>query len=192
MAIQQLRSVYQINVTLNYVQPPVWRRILVLSTTSLPGFHSAIQFAMGWTDSHLHMFISSTGHYGLPDDEFGDGNTIDENGYKVSDLMVVEGDSIMYEYDFGDGWLHQVVLEKVLPFEAGFELPQCIDGARNCPPEDVGGPPGYENFLEAVQDKNHDEHEDFIDWIGGGFDPEEFDVVVTNQVLYDHTGNGHS
>jgi len=159
---------------------------------SLPGFHLAIQLAMGWTDSHLHMFISSTGHFGLSDDEFGDGNTIDENDYKVSDLMAVEGDSIMYEYDFGDGWLHQLVLEKVLSFEAGFELPQCIDGARNCPPEDVGGPPGYENFLEAVQDKNHDEHEGFIDWIGGSFDPEEFDVVVTNQVLYDHTGNGHS
>jgi len=189
MAVQQLRSVYQIKVTLNYVEPPVWRRILVLNTMRLPEFHSAVQIAMGWTDSHLHMFMTSKGHYGLPDDEFGDGDTIDESGFKVSDLMAVEGDSIMYEYDFGDGWLHKVVLEKLLPYQAGTELPQCIHGARNCPPEDVGGPPGYANFLEAVKDKNHDEHEDFIEWMGGSFDPEEFDVVATNQVLYDHTGN---
>ena len=114
MAVQQLRSVYQIKVTLNYVEPPVWRRILVLNTMSLPKFHSAIQIAMGWTDCHLHIFMTSKGHYGLPDDEFGDGNTIDESGFKVSDLMAVEGDSIMYEYDFGDGWLHKVVLEKLL------------------------------------------------------------------------------
>ncbi len=170
MAIRQLRSVYQIKVTLNYIEPPVWRRMLVLNTMSLPEFHSALQFAMGWTDSHLHMFVSSTGHYGVSDDEFGDGNTIDESGFKVSDLLAAEGDSILYEYDFGDGWTHQIVLEKVLPYEQDMELPQCIDGARNCPPEDVGGPPGYENFLEAVNDKSHDEHEDFIEWIGGECD----------------------
>ncbi len=186
MTVKSLRSVYQIKVTLFDVEPPIWRRILVQGSINLPDFHSVLQYSMGWCDCHLHQFSADGKYYGIPDDEFDEGDTIDESQYKLSDLIGAEGDSILYEYDFGDNWMHHVVLEKVLPYEKGMDLPQCVEGERNCPPEDVGGPPGYENFLEAITDRSHEEHEDFMEWIGGDFDPEEFDVVVTNQILYDH------
>jgi len=107
----------------------------------------------------------------------------DENKFRMDRVLKKEKDKLQYMYDFGDGWEHEVVLEKILPFEPGAMLPVCLEGSRACPPEDVGGIPGYEMFLEAVSDPSHPEHEDMLKWVGGEFDPGRFDLAETNHLL---------
>lgn len=184
--VSNLREVYQLKVQLKGVRPPIWRRFLVSNTSTLEEFHHTIQIVMGWTNSHLHQFISGKSRYGMVDPEFGmdwDDDLQDELNFKVKDLLKSEGDSIVYEYDFGDGWEHKITLEKVLPFDKEQFLPLCIKGKRGCPPEDVGGVWGYADFLEKWIDENHPEHEDLKEWAGDYFDPEIFDQIETNEVL---------
>lgn len=125
----------------------------------------------------------------LIDPEFGmdwDDDLLDESNFKVKDLLSEVGDSFSYEYDFGDGWLHQIKLEKVTPFETSLALPQCITGKRSCPPEDVGGVHGYMEFLEKWQNKNAPEHDDVLEWAGDYFlGPEVLDLEETNEFMRD-------
>jgi len=130
------------------------------------------------------MFDKDGIRYGEPFNENPDG-MLDECNYRICNLLKKEKDFFLYDYDFGDGWRHEVILEKILPYDKEAELPHCVDGERQCPPEDVGGPPAYESFLEVMADKNHPDHEDMIDWIGGEFDPEYFNVDTVNGILYD-------
>lgn len=183
----QLRSIYQLKVQLTGLRPPVWRRLLVSSTATLEELHHTLQISMGWTNSHLHQFIVQKRRYGLVDPDLGmdwDNDLLDESDFKVQDVLKAEGDSIAYEYDFGDGWLHKVGLEKVLPFKLGQPLPYCVKGKRACPPEDVGGVPGYMDFVEKWLDPNHPEHADLVEWAGdfyGG--PEYFSLDEANEFL---------
>ncbi len=179
---QNLRTVYQIKVSLNGVRPPIWRRLLISSATDLAELHNIIQIAMGWTDSHLHQFIAGGKRYGEPDPEFDDAR-IDESGVPIGSLLKKEKHSIVYEYDFGDGWEHKVTLEKRLPSHSIEEVPRCIGGRRGCPPEDVGGVYGYMNFLQIYSDEAHPEHEEMVEWAGEYFDPERFDVAEVNDIL---------
>jgi len=184
--VSNLREVYQLKVQLKGIRPPIWRRFLVSNTSTLEDFHHTIQIVMGWTNSHLHQFISGKSRYGMVDPEFGmdwDDELQDELNFKVKDLLKSEGDSIVYEYDFGDGWEHKVTLEKVLPFDKYQFLPCCIKGKRGCPPEDVGGVWGYSDFLEKWIDENHLEHEDLKEWAGDYFFPEIFNQIETNEIL---------
>jgi hypothetical protein len=178
------RQIYQIKVTLNNTHPPVWRRILVPGNTSLLKLHDILQIVMGWEDYHLHMFTITGLIYGDPaDDEFGDLGTLNEANYKLSQEIHSEGQRFSYEYDFGDSWDHTLLVERILPPEEGVRYPVCLKGRRACPPEDVGGVWGYENFLEAIRDPNHDEHEEYLTWVGGEFDPEAFDLEEVNTRL---------
>lgn len=185
MAVKQLRSIYQIKITLQDSKPPIWRRVLVLDSIKLDEFHQLIQIVMGWENYHLHQFRCHDTLYGMPNDDFDDmGIELkDEAKYKLSQLLVAEKNAMTYEYDFGDGWEHKIVLEKILPFDGTVELPQCIKGKRACPPEDCGGIWGYESLLEIINDKKHPEHEDMLNWLGGDFDPEYFDLDEINQQL---------
>ena len=185
MTTKSLRSIYQLKITLNYIQPPVWRRLLIASTANLQDVHMALQITLGWTNSHLHEFIVGRSRYGMHDDEFLT-DTLNEAGYRLDQLLKKENDTLVYLYDFGDSWEHMVVLEKILPFETKAELPRCIEGARACPPDDVGGIPGYEMFLEAVGDPAHPEYEAMLEWVGGGFDAEHFDLAETNDLLREY------
>lgn len=99
------------------------------------------------------------------------------------DQIVSEGDKLIYEYDFGDGWEHKIRIEKILPAEKGKRYPVCLAGKRACPPEDCGGPPGYERLLEVLRDPKHEEYEETLEWLGGPFDPEAFDVNEVNRML---------
>ncbi len=183
MSVKTLRSTYQIKVTLNGVKPPIWRRILIPSDITLGDLHAVLQIVMGWTNSHLHQFISGRTLYGIKDDDFMfDLDIKDENRYRINDLLKKEKDWIKYEYDFGDGWEHKILLEKVLPFKKE-KLPICIKGKRACPPEDCGGIWGYQNLLEILRNPEHEEYEDFIDWLGGKFEPEAFDIEKINHIL---------
>jgi len=128
------------------------------------------------------MFIHNGESYGIPDeyDELGIQN---EKSVKISKLLCSEGDKIRYEYDFGDSWLHEVVLERVQPFDAGIKLPICLDGERSCPPEDCGGVFGYQNLLEVITDPDHPEFDEMNEWLGDEFSAEFFDAARTTDLL---------
>lgn len=171
-------SVFQLHIALQEVEAPVWRRVLVPSDVTLSELHLALNEAMGWTNSHLHQFIFGKRVFGDPDFD-QDGEFEDERPVRLDEL-VSAGDRFTYEYDFGDDWMHEVVVEKKLPFDPRYVYPVCIGGARACPPEDCGGPPGYERLLEALLNDDNDE---LVEWVGGVFDPDGFDVNRTNQAL---------
>lgn len=176
--------IYQIKVTLDHSQPPIWRRILVPSDITLARLHRILQAVMGWEDCHLHQFIVGQTYYGVPDPDYGGWVEMrDEKRVKLNQIVPGEGFKFRYEYDFGDSWMHTLRVEKVLAPEPGQQYPACIKGKRACPPEDVGGIWGYYGFLEAIQDPDHLEHEDYLTWVGGEFDPEAFDLDEVNAVL---------
>ncbi|MFI5092033.1 MAG: plasmid pRiA4b ORF-3 family protein [Candidatus Acidiferrales bacterium] len=176
-------EIYQIKVTLRDSQSPIWRRIQVSSNIALAKFHRILQRAMGWEDAHLHRFSIHGRYYGIPHREKGLRTTKDERDYRLSDVVPRERSQFTYLYDFGDNWEHVLVVEKTLSLREGARYPVCLAGARACPPEDVGGIPGYEDFLEAVKNPDHPEYDEYIEWIGGNFDPEAFDVDEVNQRL---------
>lgn len=183
-------KVYQFKITLKGTKPPIWRRIQVPETYNFWDLHVAIQDAMGWWDYHLHEFKIShpvTGReieIGIPseDDELFDIEIIPERSQKIGDLFSMENKVAEYIYDFGDGWQHKVQLEKILPRDENIKYPVCIAGKRACPPEDCGGVWGYQEFLEAIENPDHEEHEEMLEWVGGEFNPEDFDV---NEVKFD-------
>ena len=178
------KTVYQLKVTLDDSKPPIWRRILTPEDVTLADLHEIIQRAMGWGNYHLHTFNIGGKVYGDPeDDEFGDFGTVNEKRYRLNQLGLREKTKFSYEYDFGDSWEHTILLEKILPAEKGGHYPVCIKGKRACPPEDVGGVWGYDDFLEAIANPNHPERKEMLEWIGGDFDPEEFDLDDVNRSL---------
>ena len=174
--------IYQLKVTLSGVEPQVWRRLLVPSTLSLKRLHQILQIALGCTDTHLHEFAAHGLTYGTPHSEY-ENATRDEADVLLSEVLVKEKESLVYEYDFGDGWEHTVVLEKVLSTTPDMSVPICIAGQRACPPEDCGGPGGYEVLLEAIRDPSHEEHQTMREWIGDDFDPDDFDQAKINDEL---------
>jgi hypothetical protein len=174
--------IFQLKIQLREVRPPVWRRVLVPGEMNLAELHDVVQIAMGWTDSHLHEFDIDGARYGVPDPDWGMDAVADESRVKFF-RVAREGSRLRYAYDFGDGWEHDVVVEKVLSPQPGTRYPCCTGGRGACPPEDVGGPWGYQDFLAAVADAGHDEHERWIEWAGGGFDPGAFDVASVDKAL---------
>ena len=176
------KEIYQIQIALKGFSPKIWRRVQMYSDTLLPDVHKIIQTTMGWSNCHLHQFIKNGRFYSRPspDDEL---ETIDYRKIKVSDMLKREKDKIIYEYDFGDGWEHELILEKILPIDSKIKYPICLAGKMNCPPEDCGGVWGYADMLKILEDKKHEEYESYIDWLGGGFDPKEFDLEIINEGL---------
>ena len=173
--------IYRIKVTLRHIAPPVWRRIEIPADIKLGKLHDVLQMAMGWTDSHLHGFRAGRDSYGVPDPNFpGDFNN--ERNVRLNQIAN-EGDTIIYDYDFGDSWEHDLKIEKTLPPEPGAHYPRCLKGSRACPPEDCGGPWGYQNLLDALKDPKHENHEEMLEWFGDEIDSEAFDLDEVNQVL---------
>lgn len=174
-------NIYRLKVTLRHIHPPVWRRIEVPANIKLDKLHRILQVAMGWTDSHMHAFRLGMEQYGAPSREFPD---MFKNERTIRlDQLVGEGKKLIYEYDFGDGWEHEIKVEKILPAEKGKRYPTCPAGKRACPPDDCGGPWGYEHLLEVLRDPKHEEYGEMREWIGGEFDPEDFDLDEIDQIL---------
>jgi hypothetical protein len=178
-------DIYQIKVTLRHSKPPIWRRIQVPADVNLARLHRILQVVMGWDDYHLHQFTVGGVDYGVPDPEYASwGHEMrDEQRVKLGQLVPEEGLKFVYEYDFGDSWEHELLVEKILPAEPGVDYPRCLKGKRACPPEDVGGVWGYDDFLEIIRTPDHPEHDDMLEWIGGEFDPEAFDLDEINAEL---------
>ena len=177
---------YQLKITLKWSQPAIWRRGVVRADMKLDRLHDVIQILMPWTNSHMHQFIVGRTFYGKPDREFasmGMSETLNEKQYTVAELAPAAKKKFIYEYDFGDGWQHDVTVEKILPPDAGFKHPVCLGGANACPPDDCGGIPGYYNLLEALVNPKHPDHEHLKDWIGGEWDATRFDLEDTNKML---------
>lgn len=179
--------IYQFKISLSDIEPLIWRRIQVPATYNFWDLHVAIQDSMGWLDYHLHMFRIRPKHgrkevkIGSPmDDELDPLVTV---GWEVpmTDYFFEPGQYADYEYDFGDCWYHEVLLEGILLKTKGVKYPKCIDGERACPPEDCGGFDGYYRFLEILKNPDDEEHEDIIGWLKGHaknyypYDPDEFD-----------------
>jgi hypothetical protein len=153
----------------------------VRGDTTLAELHRILQCTLGWTDAHLHQFIIQGEQYGTLDQDEGEPRKArDERKYTLSELVAGAGAPFTYTYDFGDNWEHVLEIEKTFPPDKSVRYPVCLAGARACPPEDVGGIPGYENFREAMRDPQHPDHKELSEWIGSSFDPEEFDLDEVN------------
>ena len=175
---------WQLRVELLEVAPLVWRRVLIPRTLRLPIVHRVIQTAFGWTNSHLHEFEIAGRRYSTNDPE-----SIAELKQKNERLVVLEkalgheSRCFDYIYDFGDHWHHVVLVEDPHAILDPIAPVRCVDGANACPPEDVGGPHGYVEFLEGIADPTHEEHENYLRWVGGSFDRARFDRDAVNAAL---------
>lgn len=179
---RSVAAIYTLRVELQHIQPLIWRRVHVPTDIPLLRLHDVLQVVMGWTDSHLHSFRIGARGYTNSEDP-GELNMLAEKGRNLGALL---GDAIRefdYEYDFGDGWEHRIAVEGTGKPVTDWPYPLCVAGERACPPEDVGGPPGYEEFLQAIAAPGHEEHGSTLVWVGGAFDPEGFDINCVNREL---------
>jgi hypothetical protein len=176
-------TIYQLKVTLKDIRPLIWRRVQVPSETKLDKLHLVLQDAFGWNNSHLHQYRVGERLIGIKeDDDVFLEELEDEKRIKLSQIAV-EKSRFVYEYDFGDDWEHDVLVEKVLAAVDGVRYPICTAGKRACPPDDCGGPGGYGRLLAILANPAHKEHDRMLEWIGGPFDPEAFDLERTNVLM---------
>ncbi len=180
-ALDPSLPIFQLKVTLQHIAPPIWRRVLTNDCT-LDELHDIIQVCVGWEGEHMHAFVVEGKQYtaidGVDPYEYHDSRSV-----RISDLVEQGSVHFRYDYDFGDDWKHIVEIEKTLQPEDGIRYPRCVKGERACPPEDCGGPFGYPYLLDKIQDPEHEEHDETLEWVGGEFDPEKFDLEEVNQEL---------
>lgn len=172
---------YQLHAELQWVHPTVWRRLLVPLDIDLPLLHATLLYGMGWQGGHLHEFVIGRERYG-PNDTGDLDDIVNEEGVTLREILGAKK-TFVYVYDFGDDWRHKVKVEKIVTLDEPITGGVCIGGENACPPEDVGGPPGYEEFLAAMADPKHPEHRNLKQWIGGGFDPTAFNVAEVSERL---------
>jgi hypothetical protein len=176
-----MRQIFHLHIRLADVSPPVWRRVLVPGGYTLDRLHRVVQHALGWQNCHLHYFEVDGVQYGVPDPD-GEPDLRDELDTRL-DAVAGKGGVLTYVYDFGDWWQHHVLVEDVVAADADDRLPACVEGRGQCPPEDVGGPQGYAEFLAAIDDPEHPRHLEMRDWVGRDFDPDEFDPVPASVLV---------
>ena len=169
----------RLKITLEGSEPAIWRRVEVNDALTFFQLHRVIQEAMGWEDDHLHEFVVARQRVGTAYDDdvmfMEQEETIPERRTRLSDLLK-DNKKFRYWYDFGDDWWHTVTIEKRLPADPEAPPAQLVAGENACPPEDCGGVWGYADLLGALADPDHEQHENFKDWIGGDFDPRAFDL----------------
>jgi len=186
-------EVYQLRITMRGIEPPIWRRVLVKPRITFHRLHKIIQAAFGWQDYHLYNFDFGDVVACIPDPDYLPGELyrgakeVDARRKRVN-VLLGERRECVYTYDFRDNWEHDVVMERTLAAEEGRRYPVCVDGARHRPPEDVGGISGYGEFLRAIRDPRHPEHDDYLCWAdkdtgGRKFDPDYFNVNEVNRAL---------
>lgn len=175
---------YLLKIKLLDIQPEIWRQFVVPADISLDRLHDVIQIIMGWQDYHLHQFTIGKKRYTEDPECKEDG--LECGKYRLVDLIKRKGQTFSYHYDFGDSWEHKLKVE-----DSNYKIPPhlqeqfvfCMDGERACPPEDVGGFPGYINFSKIINNPSHKEYEEYLQWVGGAFDPEYFNPKEVNYIL---------
>jgi hypothetical protein len=186
-AIRRLRGMaqagdplLQVRITLRDVNdPPVWRRVIIPAAYSLDRVHAVIQAAMGWQDCHLHGFRVGDVSYGPPDPD-GELGYLDERKFRLGGLSA---DQIVYEYDFGDSWEHELAIEERTTAAEGAAYPVCVAGEGACPPEDCGGSPGFAEFKELLGGPPSSEREEMLEWAGGEYDPSRFNLAAATAAV---------
>jgi hypothetical protein len=182
LSVIKTDQVLVLHIEFKWIKPSIWRRVAVPENITLSKLHQVIQAVFGWSDTHLHEFEIDGESYGVPDPDWGP-PVISEQRKKLINVLYGKK-TFRYVYDFGDNWELRIKVEKTLPAIIFPQVPCCIDGANRRPPEDIGGAPGYEEFLAALADPNHPEHEEMSEWYGDdGFDPTAFDCEWVNQWL---------
>ena len=181
--VTRIVNVITLHISLEEIKPDIWRRFAVSDNISLYEFHETIQTVMGWTNSHLYSFI-------IKKTEYTNKETIEETGrgkiaksVSLRSLKLKKGDTFSYIYDFGDDWHHRLKVESVSNPDPEVKYPVCMDGARSCPPEDCGGPPGYEDLLNILFYPDHEEYNNMKEWVGPYFNPDNFALDLTNNLL---------
>lgn len=186
MTAGETRDIVQIRIALQEIEPPIWRRVQVPADLSLRRLHDVIQAVMGWLDYHLYHFEVGAKQYGPPeivgDNDFGPPTYSDRNT-RLAQLIGRGVERFTYTYDFGDDWRHDIVIERTLAGEPSTEYPILVDGKRRGPPEDCGGPFGFPEFLEAISDPEHPDHEDVLDWYGEPFDADDMELDKIEAML---------
>lgn len=172
--------IIQLRITLRDVSPPVWRRVQVPAGVSMRKLHEILNAAMGWDGTHLHSF--EVGPRRLGRSEIDRGQWEDDRRYSLGDVAEVARE-FDYEYDFGDGWSHEVKVEGIFPADPAEQYPVCVAGENACPPEDCGGPPGFEDFKVAMGTPKHPARAELVEWYGGTFDPSAFALAAANKRL---------
>ncbi|UCF90770.1 MAG: plasmid pRiA4b ORF-3 family protein [Desulfobacterales bacterium] len=179
---------YLLKIGLVEIEPEIWRRFVVPADITPDRLHDVIQIVMGWKDYHLHQFTIGRKRYTEDPESKEDG--LECGRYRLGDLIKQKGRTFSYLYDFGDGWEHEAILADSRYFNP--ELRSAIerlDGARACPPEDVGGVSGYYEFCKAFKDPGHEEHKSYKEWFAGFpwydrvFDSEKYDIEKVNYEL---------
>lgn len=192
---KQKPEIYQLSITLRASEPLIWRRLLVPSNLSLMNLHLVMQIAMGWEDAHTHRFLVGDTCYSIPIEDFFSKKVDCEDAQKVklSDFVTGEGYHFSYEYDFGDEWMHDILIEQV---SAPQNIPTliCLEGEGACPPEDIGGVTGFAGFVQAMNDPQHENHESYKSWyldVYGvdQFDAQNFDIELVNDLLQSMVGD---
>jgi hypothetical protein len=182
-----MNDIIQLKVTLQGTEPPIWRRFLVDKKTTFFVLHEIIQIVMGWEDEHLYEFKMKGYKIGDAEElgDFGSGDIkfVDDETATLEGMGLVLRNKFEYLYDFGDTWRHQILVEKFLPRDEKLKYPVCIDGELNCPPEDCGGVGGFYQILEIIADKKHPERKEMLEWLGGRYDPERFNMNQVNKEL---------
>lgn len=182
-----IEQAVQLKIALKHSEPSIWRRVMVKSSITFFELHHTIQIAMGWENYHLFEFKVNDYRIGELDEEFADVDFVDSKVINCLNItlgeILPEIENFSYEYDFGDGWNHDILIEKTMPLEENAIYPRCIEGELNCPPEDCGGIPGYYHLLEIIKDKKHPEYKQMYQWLGGKFAPGKFDLRAANKFL---------
>jgi hypothetical protein len=179
------QQVYQLKVTLMGVRPPIWRRFQVAGGMTLAELHQVLQIVMGWGNEHLYGFIIQGQPYSPPDEEMDLPEGWDAEVVTLRAAAPQAKLKFTYVYDFGDDWRHQVLVERIEPRLDSIPLPVCMAGKRACPPEDCGSISGYAEVVEAMTNQSHRRHKELLEWLGGPFDPEAFDLEAVNEALRD-------
>ncbi|MGB0386807.1 MAG: plasmid pRiA4b ORF-3 family protein [Ardenticatenaceae bacterium] len=174
-------TIYQLKVSLNYLNPLIWRQLLVHGNTTLAELHHILQILMGWQGHHMHQF--TIGRFRYSDPSFELEGTRNQNPVRLKTIARQVGKEFLYEYDFGDSWEVKIVVENILPPEKGELYPRCVYGEFASPPEDSGGAPGYSEFAQAILDPEHPEHKEMRQSVGQEFDPFVFDMGEVNRRL---------
>ncbi|MBI2966219.1 MAG: plasmid pRiA4b ORF-3 family protein [Bacteroidetes bacterium] len=177
-----MSKIFQFKITLSHTNPEIWRRFLVGDNITFYDLHLIIQDVMGWENAHLYQFCYDRHYIGSPEDLERD-DVKDARKIRLNEFFTGPNLKIIYEYDFGDSWYHELVLEKIPEEEKGKRYPVCIAGEKKCPPEDCGSIPGFYDMLNILKKKKGREYKEMMEWLGGEFDPDEFDLNSVNERL---------
>jgi Plasmid pRiA4b ORF-3-like protein len=177
-------TVHRLKLTLRSIRPPIWRRIEVDSNTTLYELSAVLEAAMGWLGGHLHAYEADGITYELPDEDSSFGRRpVDERKARLNKAVPTVGAKMRFDYDFGDGWSHDIIVEAIEPAQSDDDSPRCLTGKRACPPDDCGGPWGYGELLDILANPSHPERAERLEWLGGVYDPEAFNTAETTDAM---------